>query len=178
MRNLSLHLFFLVLLYLTLNSGFILASVDTGGYYRQQLQQLLMERQQKFSSYSQSLEERSGIFGNKTKKDILRSNEVLINLVKTDNRIIDVLNRVVDFRNYEKVSFTYDKMENQQHLDNLIKATDTLSKQVTALTELNGSLKTKNKKLSWAVYGLLIIPAVVLFLRMWRRQIRRQSNFQ
>jgi len=150
------------------------ASVDTGGYYRQQLQQLLLEREAKFSSYSKSLEEKSGIFGNKTKKDILRSNDVLINLVRTDNKIIAVLNRVVDFRNFEKVSFTYDKMESRQHLNNLIKATDTLSKQVTELKDLNLSLKAKNKKLSWAVYALLVIPAVVLFLRMRRKQARQK----
>ena len=143
------------------SSLFAAGSVDTSNVYRQQLQQLLMQRDQKFSSYSQSLQERSGIFGNKTKKDILRSNEVLIDLVKTDNNIIEVLNRVVDFRNYEKVSMTYNNLENQQHLDNLLQATDTLSKQVKVLRSTNDELKAKNRRLWWLVS---FIFAVVLFV--------------
>ena len=78
------------------------SSADTNNYYRKQLQELLINRHQKFDSYSKSLEQHSGIFGNKTKNDIRESNHVLIDIVKTDNHIIQALNRVVDFRNYEK----------------------------------------------------------------------------
>lgn len=140
-------------------------SADTSGYYRKQLQKLLLEREQKFNSYSQSLQERNGIFGGKTKKDILRSNEILKDLVKNDNQIIDVLNRVVDFRNYEKASMVYDKLEHEQHVDHLLQATDTLSKQVNALKQQNNKLKANNRWLVVLAIALFILALVMCLKR-------------
>src|SRR6478736_3298015 len=70
---------------------------------RAELQKLLEERQKKFSAYSESLRKRSGFFGGKSKADIQRSNEVLRDIIESDNKIMSVLNRVVDFKTYEKV---------------------------------------------------------------------------
>ena len=160
---------------LLINPMFLFAyDADTSGFYRKELQQLLQARQEKFASYSKSLEQRSGIFGNKTKNDIKESNQVLINLVKTDNHIIEVLNRVVDFRNYEKVTMNYDIIENKHHLKNLLQATDTLSKQVTVLTDSNSKLKSKNKKIMGLVYFLSFI-LILLFLK-YRRNLHRNKT--
>jgi hypothetical protein len=136
---------------------------------RKDLQNLLLERSQKFDTFTSSLEKRSGIFGNKTKKDIGRSNEVLIEIVKTDNRIISTLNRVIDFRNFEKTNMNYDVMQQNQNHDNLLHATDTLSKQVTALTAVNKSLKTKSQKLQWLSWLLFILSGVLGYM-MFRKK--------
>lgn len=154
--------FFIVLLLLWVAVKASAISADTSGYYRQQLQKLLLEREQKFKSYSESLLERNGIFGGKTKKDVLRSNEILKDLVKNDNQIINVLNRVVDFRNYEKVSMVYDKLEHEQRLDNLLRATDTLSKQVTALKQQNNKLQANNRWLIVLAVALFILSVVLI----------------
>lgn len=140
-------------------------SLDTSGYYRQQLQKLLIERGQKVSAYTQSLQKRSGIFGAKTKKDILGSNEILKDLIKSDDQIIEVLNRVVDFRNYEKVSMVYNNLDHHQHLDNLLRATDTLSKQVTALRQQNNKLTADIRWLVLLSIVLFILSAV-LFIKL------------
>lgn len=145
-------------------------TTDSTSLYRLQLQQLLVERQQNFSSYAQTLDKRSGIFGNKTKQDIGRSHEILRQLITTDNRIIDVLNKVVDLRNYEKTVLSYGIVEKKQTLENLIHATDTLNKQVTRLKESNDSLKTQNKKLTWIIYILSLLPLILVILRMRRRK--------
>ena len=97
---------------------------------KKKLYDLLEQRKQRFNSYSSSIEKRSGIFGNKTKKDIQQSNEILREIVRTDNDIINVLNRAVDFKTYEKVNLNYNVNENSQQLENLTRATDTLEKQV------------------------------------------------
>jgi len=124
---------------------------------RQELMNLLQERKQKFDAYSASLEKRSGIFGGKTKKDMQRSNEVLTEIVRTDNRIISTLNRVADFKTFEKVNMNYDLMQCNERVQNLQNATDAMRKQVDALTILNTALKNKSDNLLKVVYVLSIL---------------------
>jgi hypothetical protein len=134
---------------------------------RDDLKQLLKERIDKFSSYTESLDKRSGFFGNKTKKDISHSNEVLIEIVKTDNKIISLLNRVVDFKNYEKINMNYDLQHSDDRMENLLHATDTLSSQVTLLKATNKTLGIKVQKLQWiiALLTIALIVIVVLYRR-------------
>ena len=47
----------------------------------------LADRTAKFGQYSQSLSMHTGIFGLQTKKDIRRSNDILMDIVKTDDSI-------------------------------------------------------------------------------------------
>lgn len=137
---------------------------------RQELQNLLNERKQKFDAYTNSLEKRSGIFGGKSKADVQRSNEVLIDIVKTDNKIISTLNRVSDFRTFEKVNMNYDLIKCNEQLSNLRNAVDTLNKQLTVLTAANASLKNKSGGFQWLSYGLLSAIAVLVIL-LYRKRI-------
>lgn len=141
------------------------SEADSSNYYRTGLKELLRDRREKFDAYSQSLEQRSGIFGNKTKKDIRESNTVLINIVRTDNHIIQVLNRVLDFRTYEKVNMNYDLNQNKRQANKLLQATDTLSKQVSALTKSNVSLAKSNRNLSAWLYITLFFLFVFLLIQ-------------
>jgi hypothetical protein len=134
-----------------------------------ELQNLLNERKQKFDSYSESLDKRSGFFGGKSKADIQRSNEVLIDIVKTDNKIISALNRVADFRTFEKVNMNYDMAKCNEQLSNLRHAVDTLNKQLTVLAAANASLKNKSGGFQWLSYGLLSAIAVLAILLYRKR---------
>jgi hypothetical protein len=135
-----------------------------------ELRSLLTERKEKFDSYSESLDKRSGFFGGKSKADINRSNEVLIDIVKTDNRIIAALNRVVDFRTFEKVNMNYDIVKCNEQLSSLSHALDTLNKQLTVLTAVNASLRNKSGGYQWLSYGLLSAIAVLVVL-LYRQRI-------
>ena len=136
---------------------------------RKDLHDLIEIRRSKFESYSHSLEQKSGIFGNKTKRDMQLSNEVLSEIVETDNRIISLLNHVVNFRSYEKVNNTYDLIERNEQVQNLERATDTLIKQVDKLTISNAAYKTKTIRLKWSVYGLLLV-LLWMFIQNWRNR--------
>ena len=141
---------------------------------RMELRQLLSERQQKFDSFSLSLEKRSGIFGNKTKGDMKASNEVLIEIVKTDNKIIRSLNRVVDFRNYEKVTMNYDLRDRNSTLNGLATAVDTLSKQNEALAARNAMLEYRMNKENVLLF-ILGCSSLTLFI-MYRRKKKQDSQ--
>ncbi|MEO8151062.1 MAG: hypothetical protein ABI723_25740 [Bacteroidia bacterium] len=159
------HLVFQVLI--CLSSSITIAQNTSNN--RKELYDLLYERKQKFDSYSVSLEKRSGIFGNKTKSDIKRSNEVLIEIVKTDNRIISALNRVADFKDFEKVNLTYDAGARNDQLNNLLQATDTLAKQVDLLSASNKQLEIKNQQITWLLYFTSILLSIILFIWLVRK---------
>ncbi|MEO5572351.1 MAG: hypothetical protein ABIT08_04740 [Bacteroidia bacterium] len=163
-------IFMLLLGFLSIN-GFAQKNVVQD---RKDLQELLNKRKEKFDSYTASLEKRSGIFGNKTKKDILISNEVLVNIVLTDNRIINTLNRVIDFRNFETSNTKFDAAVQNQNYDNLLHATDTLSKQVSVLTILNKNYKNKAIKFEWLFYAAIALIIWMLITR-WRKKIHIQQ---
>ncbi len=165
-------LFLLVLIQLSIHA---IAQEDKD-MDRKELKELLDNRKAKFDSYSLSLEKHSGIFGNKTKNDVKKSNEVLIEIVKTDNRIISTLYRVVDFRTYEKVNMNYDIHKSDEVLNNLRLATDTLSKQVEALTTLNHTLKSRSNRLEWLIYALSFLIILMIIMRWRKRTPKTETN--
>jgi hypothetical protein len=157
-------------LILLLSSFSILCSAQQGSIKdRKDLQVLLEERREKFDSYTSSLEKRSGIFGNKTKKDILASNEVLINIVQTDNHIISTLYRVIDLKNFEKSNRNYDVVMQGQNYENLLHATDTLSKQIDILKISNKTWKGKAIKFQVLFY-ITFALIILMLINKWRKK--------
>lgn len=138
---------------------------------RKELMDLLEERRKKFDAYATSIEKHSGIFGNKTKKDMQKSNDVLTEIVKTDNRIIGTLNRTVDFRTYEKINMNYDVQAHADRVNSLLRSVDTLQKQVQVLNSNKTYLTTKLQRLQIITFFLvtLCIALVVLFLKRRRK---------
>jgi len=134
---------------------------------RKKINLLLQERTQKFGQYNVSLTEHTGIFGLQTKKDIRRSNEILMNIVSTDNEIFRQLKILLDYRTSqqeqvqvqsrqsEDVSVAYmntiNRLRNQQ---------DLLKKQLTqAQVE-----QEKAKQPYLIIIGVLIITSILLLL--------------
>lgn len=95
------------------------------------------------------------------------SNEVLIEIVRTDNRIISTLNRVIDFRDFEKVRTNYDQLEYNRNYQNVLNANDTLVNQLASLTTLNKNLRDENLVWKWIVYPLIgaLVFILVLYIR-------------
>src|ERR1700749_2111564 len=54
---------------------------------RQKINTMLAQRTQKFGQYQQSLSQHTGIFGLQTKNDIRHSNDILMDINKTDDDI-------------------------------------------------------------------------------------------
>lgn len=169
----------LIMRYSTIAVSILVASVlpfiafasTNDGY---DLQHYIEIRRSKFDAYSQSMEKRSGIFGNKTKKDLQKSHDALADIVETDNRIISFLNQKIDVKKYEKVNSNYDFHEQNERIRNLQLATDTLVKQVDLLTASNVTLKNKAQFLKWSVYILSVI-VLWMFIQKWKRKIRSNS---
>jgi hypothetical protein len=69
---------------------------------RKKINNMLAIRKQKFGQYDQSLTEHTGIFGLQTKKDVRRSGDILMDIVKTDNDIFVQLKILLDYRTFEQ----------------------------------------------------------------------------
>lgn len=126
-----------------------------------ELQKLLKERKDRFEAYATSADQRSGIFGNKTRKDLEKSREILFEIVKTDNTIFNELTRVISKRGMAKADYSYDEMGYKQTIDQLTRAADTLNKQLVAIKEINASLKKKVNFQQGIVYLLLGVTALL-----------------
>ena len=69
---------------------------------RAKINQMLDSRAQKFGQYDKSLKEHTGIFGLQTKKDIRRSNEILMDIAKTDDNIFKEIKVLMDYRVFQQ----------------------------------------------------------------------------
>ena len=116
---------------------------------RKDLMNLLQERKILFDHYSASLRERSGIFGQRTKTDLRET--------QSNNRIISALNRMLDYKNFEKLNLTYSANTNEERLSNLQQLSDTLSKQVEALKLENKKLQSGSKHGDFYIFLLMLI---------------------
>ena len=146
---------------------------------RQELISLINERKQLFDAYSESLDRKSGFFGNKTKKDLKNSQEMLIEIVAIDNRIMNALNRTLDFRNYEKQTMKYDVSEYEDRIRNLKILNDTLfSKNAfyeRELKSLESSLR-KHKLYNFLFLMLMIFLGIRLFIRISKKGRRQKID--
>jgi hypothetical protein len=137
-----------------------------------ELQKLLKDRKDRFEEYATSADKRSGIFGTKTKKDLEKSREILLEIVKTDNNIFNELNHVIVKRGMTKADYSYDQITDKQTIDRLAQAVDTLNKQLIVAKEINTSLQ-KKAGVQKVVFFLLITAIVLLLLLvlMTRRNV-------
>ena len=127
---------------------------------RRELFELLKERKELFSQYSQSLEKKSGFFGNRTKNDMKASEIKLTDIVTIDNRIMNALNRSLEFKNFEKVNMRYDVNQYEERVKSLQVLNDTLSRRIDIYEEENKILLAKIRKNN--IYLFLLITILVL----------------
>jgi len=136
---------------------------------RMNLQNLLAERAKNFSEYTSSIQKRSGIFGNKTKTDIQKSNEVLLAIVTLDNDIMDALNRALSYKTFEKTTDNYSSRDCEMQLRHSMQVTDTLMKQLT-LVEKKIKLRNNSASLYTVLFYLALSTSIIMFIMLKRKK--------
>jgi len=122
-------------------NSFVLAQSDSTAYklQRNKINQLLGERSADFSQYYNSLTKRTGIFGLKTKRDMQTSNDILTQIVLTDNNIFSELKVLLDYKDFEK-------KEVQHRAETVEGRIDRFQTTITRLQQENDKLKAENEK--------------------------------
>ncbi|MGZ3946015.1 MAG: hypothetical protein ACXVJB_13800 [Mucilaginibacter sp.] len=69
---------------------------------RQKINNMLDDRHRKFGQYDESLKKHTGIFGLQTKKDIRRSNDILMDVARTDDSIFIQTKILLNYRTFQQ----------------------------------------------------------------------------
>jgi hypothetical protein len=151
---------------ITVLSLFFLLSLRSAGqdHSREYLRQLLKERKDRFEEFTEAADKKSGIFGNRTKRDVEKQNEVLIEIVRTDNHIVRELEASLNQKRTENYTVYQELNTREQDREKLLKAVEALNAKVESLEKGNASLRAASgiyKVLTW-LFGIIL---VILFIK-------------
>jgi hypothetical protein len=140
---------------------------------RKKINSMLAVRSQKFGIYDQSLSQHTGIFGLQTKKDIRRSNNILMDIVKTDNAIYKQLKILLDYRMFQQTQAVDRSKEIESTNLHYMNTINTLRRQNEKLTtEANEMLlKYENSSRNYSVIIAFMLVALVWLL--WSKYNRK-----
>ena len=136
------------------------AQQDTIAYAAQRVKvnTLLEERSSKFGQYDESLNQRTGIFGWQTKKDIKNSNEILRQVVLTDNNIFKELKVLMDYKDLQNQQKVAVADHSQERMENYMQ---TIKKLQDQNEELAKDLAKKNNQ-SLSTYIIVFLLLVMI----------------
>lgn len=138
-------------------------STDSVAYQlqRKKINSMLDARKVRFGQYSQSLNEHTGIFGFQTKGDIRRSNDILMDIVKTDDNIYKELKILLEYRAFQQRQIQSHSKEAETINQNYVNL-------ISKLRQQNATLKADNQRAATMqrIYILIIVLMIasILFL--------------
>lgn len=146
---------------------------------RKKVNTLLQERSDRFSQYYQSLENKSGIFGNQTKKDVRRSNDILTEIVQADNEILKQTKVLVDYRVNAEKQIKEQAQEVSHQSDNRING---YMQTVNKLRSQNEDVKAESEQykktirtLQISMVGIALFLIAALFILYQRSERKRRE---
>jgi hypothetical protein len=170
-------IFLFILFSLFLAHTFAQVSSDSLAYQaqRKKINSMLAARKQKFDQYDQSLTRHTGIFGLQTKKDIKTSNDILMNIIKTDDDIFVQTKILLDYRTFQQNEAISHSSETEStnvgfmNTINKLQEQNEKLKQQLAATDLEWQ-QSKQRSL-WLIVGLLIIVIYLLRLKFVKKSV-------
>ncbi len=142
---------------------------------RKKINAMLAVRAQKFGQYDQSLAMHTGIFGLQTKKDIRRSNDILMDIAKTDDDIYKQIKILLEFRAFQQTQVQTKSNEVQE---SEIGFMSTINKLRTQIDKLNAeALKQQQENAELRRnFIIAVIAAGLLVLLLFRRKKQPASK--
>jgi hypothetical protein len=139
------HLFLLTFMVLFGAGVFAQVNTDSIAYSRQRakINAMLAARRLKFGQYDTSLTKHTGIFGMQTKKDIRRSNEILMDIVDTDDEIFSELKTLFDYRTSQLNYTAFEKKQIENNVKEVEKSRLSYMNTINRFREQNEKLKAE-----------------------------------
>ncbi|HTD97980.1 MAG TPA: hypothetical protein VK668_01785 [Mucilaginibacter sp.] len=140
---------------------------------RKKINDMLDVRKQKFGQYDESLSKHTGIFGFQTKKDIRRSNDILMDIVNTDNDIYRELKILLDYRAYQQQEVQTKSVQAENNNLGFMNTINRLRQQVDQLKQEAASEKQQQTKAvrTYIIVFVLMLGSI-LYLLMRKRAIK------
>ena len=140
---------------------------------RKKINSMLAVRAQKFGKYDQSLSEHTGIFGLQTKKDIRRSNDILMDIVKTDNEIYKQLKILLDYRTFQQTQVLDKSKESEATNFTFMRTINTLRDQNEKLKKEAEATAANHEKSTRNYIIVIVVMIASILLLLWRKYITK-----
>ena len=140
---------------------------------RTKINQMLEQRRQKFGQYDQSLKMHTGIFGLQTKKDIRRSNDILMDIVKTDDDIFRELKILMDYRVFQQQQAQTHSNESENVTLAYMNTINRLRSQIDQLKQEAQSEKAHQQSMLRIFIGLVVLLFVSILYLMSRKRVAK-----
>lgn len=153
--------------------AFAQANSDSLAYQlqRKKINVMLAQRTQKFGQYSESLSMHTGIFGLQTKKDIRRSNDILIDIVKTDDDIYKELKILLEYRTFQQTQVQTTSRQAEESNIGFMTTINKLRNQIDQLkAEAEKQQQEHEKFKHTAIIAFIVMAAIILYLATRRRK--------
>ncbi|MCR9016860.1 Clp protease ClpB [Aquiflexum sp. XJ19-11] len=129
------------------------------------LDNLVSERNKMHAAWKVSESKKTGIFGNRTKKDMIETNEWMERIIQKDNQIMEELKMLSEI---EKTEITYEKNDYKFISQKQEREIAMLKR---ALEEKEGLVieeKSESRTYEWLTFILFLSTAVLAFLN-WKK---------
>ena len=140
---------------------------------RRKINAMLAQREAKFGQYDESLNKHSGIFGMQTKKDIQNSNDILTDIVATDDTIYRQLKILLDYHVFQEKRFQIHSKEVEQSNAGYLSAINKLRQQVE---QVKADADKQQQQYAYTknilMIALVLMAAGVLGLLFFKKRVR------
>ncbi|MGN6637823.1 MAG: hypothetical protein ACTHJ8_02870, partial [Mucilaginibacter sp.] len=140
---------------------------------RKKINGMLEERRQKFGQYEQSLKMHTGIFGLQTKKDIRRSNDILMDITRTDENIFEQIKILLNYRIFQQQQVQSKSTEVENNSLGYMMTINRLRGQIDKMKQEELSTKqeqVKTTRIYILVFVLMLGSILILLFR--KRTVR------
>ena len=138
---------------------------------RKKINSMLAQRAQKFGQYDESLKKHTGIFGFQTKKDIRRSNEILMDIVKTDNDIYRELKILLEYRIFQQTQVQSRSKETEQSTLGYMNTINKLRTQIDVLkADAEEQQRQDEKTRKILIIAVLALSALIFLMLVFRKR--------
>jgi hypothetical protein len=148
---------------------------DTLTYHieRTKINSMLQARASKFGQYDESLRQHTGIFGLQTKKDIRRSNDILMDIVKTDDDIYRKIKILMEYRVFQQTQAQTHSQESDQNNLGFMNTINKLRNELDKIKTINAEQEQHQKNITrWVVLVFILLLGSILYLFMQNRKLK------
>ena len=167
------YFYLIAILFLNLQA---FAKQDTTAYeiQRAKINTLLAERSAKFGQYDESLNERTGIFGFQTKRDIKNSNEILRQIALNDNEIFTQLKVLLDYKDVQVEQIKIAASNSSENTLNYRKTIKSLQDQNQILTNNQDKVESSRDLAYLLMFVFIIACGILTYLFYQQRKKIKQ----
>jgi len=133
---------------------------------RKKINNMLDERHRKFGQYDESLKKHTGIFGLQTKKDIRRSNDILMDIARTDDSIFIQTKILLNYRTFQQQQAEVKSSQAEDYSLGYMNTINRLRAQIDRMKQEAGDAQRHHEKVDrvYVIAFVLMLGSILLIL--------------